>query len=146
MAGIRYLLIVGLCVLFSVAKASENGEEYQFRGVHFLASYCDCDPDALCDVEGLAQAMHDAVEKCGATILKSSEWIFPPNGLTMVILLSESHASIHTYPEHGACFVDLFTCGDKCSSEKFDQELRAYLKPKRVDQRKLIREEGISNS
>jgi S-adenosylmethionine/arginine decarboxylase-like enzyme len=64
--------------------------------------------------------------------------------LTMVFLLSESHASIHTYPEHGACFVDLFTCGNKCSGEKFDQALREYLKPAHVTARVLIRDEGIA--
>ena len=106
-------------------------------------SYCDCDQEALSDVQALAAAMNNAVEQCGATILEKSSYVFPPSGLTMVFLLSESHASIHTYPEHGACFVDLFTCGEKCSSEKFDTAMRAYLKPKNVTQRTLIRNENI---
>jgi S-adenosylmethionine decarboxylase len=133
------------CLFVSTAFTVENVEQapYLFRGVHFLVSYCDCDMEALSDVEGLAAAMNDAVEQCGATILEKSSWVFPPNGLTMVFLLSESHASIHTYPEHGACFVDLFTCGEKCSSEKFDAAMRAYLKPKAVNQRTLIRNEQI---
>jgi S-adenosylmethionine decarboxylase proenzyme len=130
----------------TTALVADSHEEssYQFRGIHFLASYCDCDIAALSDVESLAAAMSNAVEKCGATVLEKSSWVFPPNGLTMVFLLSESHASIHTYPEHGACFVDLFTCGDKCSAEKFDEAMRAYLKPQTVNQRTLIRDEGIS--
>ena len=63
----------------------------------------------------------------------------------MVILLSESHASIHTYPEFNACFVDLFTCGEKCSSEYFDQALQSYLKPKLVNGRTLIRTHEITD-
>lgn len=132
-------------LLATVILSAENDETipYQFKGVHFLVSYCDCDREALTNVEQLSYAMQNAVEHCGATILKSSRWVFPPHGLTMVFLLSESHASIHTYPEHGACFVDLFTCGDKCSATEFDAVMRAYLKPQKVNQRTLIRHEDV---
>lgn len=128
--------------LITVALAADDSS-YQFKGVHFLASYSDCDMEALANVENLISAMNSAVGECGATILESSHWVFPPSGLTMVFLLSESHASIHTYPEHGACFVDLFTCGDKCSAAKFDAAIREYLKPGVVNKRTLIRDEGI---
>jgi S-adenosylmethionine decarboxylase len=118
--------------------AAEEGV-YAFRGVHLIASYSGCDHRALADVETLREAMHRAVEASGATILDRSEYVFPPDGLTMVFLLSESHASIHTYPEHDACFVDLFTCGNKCSAERFDQFLREYLRPAQVEHKVLVR-------
>lgn len=135
------LFICLFCFFPFAVKAVHEG--YHFQGNHFLVSYCECDMEALSDVDALAAAMQNAVESCGATVLSSSQWVFPPNGLTMVFLLSESHASIHTYPEHGACFVDLFTCGEKCSSEQFDQIMRSYLKPKKVSERMLIRNEGF---
>lgn len=146
MSWVRKTFIL-FCISISTALAAESNSDqtYQFRGVHFLASYCDCDVQALTDVENLVKAMNHAVEKSGATILQTSSWVFPPNGLTMVLLLSESHASIHTYPEYGACFVDLFTCGEKCSAAKFDAEIRDYLKPKTVNQRVLLRDEGIQD-
>jgi S-adenosylmethionine decarboxylase len=115
-------------------------EEFLFRGKHFIASYLDCNPEALADCQELIQVIDQAVHASGATILNQSHYLFPPNGLTIVYLLSESHASLHTYPEHGSCFVDLFTCGDHCSSEKFDQVLREYLQPKTVNARLLIRD------
>ncbi len=142
MNWIRHVMII-VCLFATIALVADENSLYQFKGNHFLASYCECDAQALSDVENLQAAMLNAVQECGATILQSSSWIFPPCGLTMVILLSESHASIHTYPEHGACFVDLFTCGEKCSAEKFDSVMRAYLKPQVVNQRTLIRKEGI---
>lgn len=117
--------------------------EYQFAGKHFLGSYLDCNSEALKDVEGLKTALDAAVQESGATILDSSHFVFPPDGLTIVYLLSESHASLHTYPEHGACFVDLFTCGDHCSAERFDQALRSYLQPKKVNARTFLRNEGV---
>jgi S-adenosylmethionine decarboxylase proenzyme len=140
----RYCIFLLICFAFVVsAYPEEQAETYQFKGTHFLASYSGCDESALTNIEELPQAMLKAVRDCGATILESAEYVFPPDGLTMVILLSESHASIHTYPEHHACFVDLFTCGNKCSFEKFDASLRDYLKPKEVCAKVLSRCQDI---
>lgn len=116
-------------------------EEFAFRGKHFVASYLDCDVQALSDLEKLVSAMDEAVRTSGATILNQTPHIFHPDAITIVYLLSESHASLHTYPEHAACFVDLFTCGDICSSEKFDTALRNYLQPKRVNAHLYLRNE-----
>jgi S-adenosylmethionine decarboxylase len=137
------LPMVFLLYLFASVSLFAHEESYQFKGTHFVASYTECDMDALSDVENLYSAMQEAAKKSGATILQSAHYVFPPNGFTMVILLSESHASIHTYPEHQSCFIDLFTCGDKCSHETFDAYLQSYLKPKSVDKTVLSRGEKI---
>ena len=88
--------------------------------------------------------MEQAVEACGATLLNSARHVFPPDGMTIVMLLSESHASIHTYPEHNSCFVDLFTCGLDCQAEEFDAVLRScnFARP-RATQRLGSRHSGI---
>jgi S-adenosylmethionine decarboxylase len=125
-----------------MAASILSGGEYQFLGKHFIASYSGCNKAALKDVERLEKVMNEAVAQTGATSLNSVKHIFPPDGFTMVILLGESHASIHTYPEHGSCFVDLFTCGDHCNSEMFDKYLREYLQPTTVNQKIFIRHEG----
>jgi len=116
-----------------------NAHGYEFFGRHLLASYVDCDPAALADHAGLKAAMAAAVEAAGATLLNSIHYSFTPSGMTAVLLLAESHASIHTYPEHQACFVDLFTCGRACSAEKFDAVLRQYLRPASVQRRTMLR-------
>ena len=135
-----------LICLFSIICLQATETEYQFKGNHFLASYMKCDHDALIDLPALREAMLSAAEKSGATVLDSVKYEFTGDGFTMVILLSESHASIHTYPEVDACFVDLFTCGDNCSSENFDDALRAYLKPEKVSSRNLIRAAEIEDA
>jgi S-adenosylmethionine decarboxylase len=119
--------------LMTTQPALSTQEPYQFYGRHFIAQYCDCDHGALCNTQQLAAAMKAATNASGARLLGIADYKFEGNGYTMVLLLSESHASIHTYPEYNACFVDLFTCGQKCSAEKFDAALRQYLKPKRID-------------
>ena len=141
-------LLLSLFVLVSVAAYPVSSEDnvHEFAGKHFLASYLDCDPRALKDVDALIAAMDKAVEASGATILDSNAYRFSPEAVTVVYLLSESHASIHTYPEYGACFIDLFTCGETCTSEKFDQTLREYLKPKQVDARLFLRTDTIQEA
>ncbi len=113
---------------------------HEFFGRHLLASYTHCDHRALRSIPGLRAAVARAVDNCGATRLNSVEHVFPPDGVTIVVLLAESHASIHTYPEHDACFVDLFTCGRACSAERFERTLRSYLRPRSADCRLIIRD------
>lgn len=125
------------------ASVSLTAEDYEFRGKHFIASYLKCDQGALEDENRLMEVMINAVEKSGAQILNYSSHIFPGHGVTMVILLSESHASIHTYPEHGACFVDLFTCGSRCSHVAFDEALKNYLNPEHTCEKVLVRDELV---
>jgi S-adenosylmethionine decarboxylase len=123
-------------------------DPYEFTGVHFFASYCGCQVN-LSDVEKLRNVIKFAVEASNATILGQLEHIFdstdvvPENGYTSVFILSESHASIHTYPKKGSCFVDLFTCGEKCSYIPFDKELRNYLRPLSVSYQVIKRDNGI---
>jgi S-adenosylmethionine decarboxylase len=120
-------------------------DDFEFVGRHMMASYVGCDPDALRDLDALEVAMERAVEACGATLLNSARHVFPPEGLTIVMLLSESHASIHTYPEHNSCFVDLFTCGLDCHAEEFDAVLRSYLRPAEANATTWIRHSGIQH-
>lgn len=107
------------------------GEEtYEFAGVHFIASYIGCQPDRISSPDALRIAMDNAVQASGATILNKVDHVFgPEGGYTSIYLLSESHATIHTYPEVRSCFVDLFTCGTKCSYDAFNKKLEEFLNP-----------------
>ncbi len=119
----------------------KDGQEYDFVGQHLLISYTECDGHALRDLKGLANAMVNAIRASGANLLDSVQHAFTNHGCTMLFLLSESHASIHTYPEYNSCFVDLFTCGSSCSPKNFYLTLQDYLRPKGVHSRILRREE-----
>jgi len=58
-----------------------------------------------------------------------------------LFLLSESHCSIHTYPENNSLFTDLFTCGDVCDYSFYHTEMVNYLKPKSVTSDLIIRDD-----
>ena len=134
-----WLFLLGMIAGSMTPLSASDVEEYQFYGRHLIAQYYDCDYESLSDADRLSEVMKEAAVASGAHLLSWKDHRFEGNGYSMVLLLSESHASVHTYPEHKACFVDLFTCGQKCSAEKFDMVLREYLKPKQIESRILIR-------
>jgi S-adenosylmethionine decarboxylase len=135
----KYLLFLAIGLNLFGTSISEEISTYEFNGNHYIASYLDCDHDALVNLHSLKEEFLQAVNASGATILDSVDYIFPPDGFTMVVLLSESHASIHTYPEHNACFIDLFTCGTSCDASRFEAYLKSVLKPQKVEFKHLIR-------
>ena len=116
-----------LSLLFAFQLTAENA--YELKGNHFLATYRDCDVSAINDANKIEAVMEEAIRKTGATFVPPSRRLdFHPQGVTILFLLTESHASIHTYPEHQACFVDLFTCGDHTDWKPFYEELKNYFK------------------
>lgn len=130
-------------VVFFILTSVLFAEDFAFEGTHFIASYTGCDKEALANIIELEHVFYEAVRSSGATVLGSASHVFPPDGMTLIILLSESHASIHTYPEHDSCFVDLFTCGNRCSFEAFDRALKSYLQPESAESRILLRGQEI---
>lgn len=68
--------------------------------------------NVLDDVQFLKYVLDEICNYYNLTIVSKSEKKFSPHGATLVYLLSESHLSIHTWPEHGKCCIDMFTCGD----------------------------------
>jgi S-adenosylmethionine decarboxylase proenzyme len=88
-----------------------------FTGRHVLAELDGASPVVLDDELYLRGALESALRECGATVCQVVSKRFSPQGVTVLALLSESHASLHSYPEIGSAFVDVFTCGQKPDPE-----------------------------
>jgi ornithine decarboxylase len=82
-----------------------------FAGRHVLAELDGVSAAALNDADLLREALEGALKQAGATVCDVVSKRFEPHGVTVLALLAESHASVHTYPERGSAFVDVFTCG-----------------------------------
>ncbi len=93
---------------------------------HKILNFIDCKITAVAK-----EQFEEIVRSTGANIIKTVEHHFSPQGLTLLTLLSESHASLHTYPEHKFCYLDIFTCGDMNISA-FERGMREILKPQRI--------------
>jgi S-adenosylmethionine decarboxylase len=66
----------------------------------------------LDDERCLIDLLENAAAASGATVVQTISKKFEPQGVTVICLLSESHISIHTWPEEGKAAVDVYTCGD----------------------------------
>lgn len=83
----------------------------EFAGTHLLVDLWGA--TNLCDVEFIATALKQAAVDAGATILHAHMHHFTPNGgVSGVIVLAESHISIHTWPERNFAAIDIFMCGE----------------------------------
>jgi S-adenosylmethionine decarboxylase len=83
-----------------------------------LVELHDCDKEALNDLVFLREAMLTAAIDCGAVVLGDSFHRFSPQGVSGVVIIAESHLSVHTWPEYGYAAVDIFTCGTSVQPEK----------------------------
>lgn len=115
----------------------------EFTGWHVLAEFGGVDTDLCDDLERLESALRESLIAAGVTICDVVHKKFEPQGVTVLALLSESHASIHTYPESGEIFVDVFTCGSiGAGATKAVDLLRDALSPKDVRMQVIQRGHG----
>jgi len=81
-------------------------------GDHYLVDLHGCDASVIGKVEPTQEALLSAAERCGSTIIKYFFHQFSPMGVSGVILIAESHFSVHTWPENNFVAVDIYTSGD----------------------------------
>ena len=79
-------------------------------GEHFIFDLSDCNHEILMDGELAYSLFAQAVHESGLTVVDEGFYKFSPHGFTCFLLLAESHASLHAWPEHNYCAIDLFTC------------------------------------
>ncbi|NLW16626.1 MAG: S-adenosylmethionine decarboxylase proenzyme [Firmicutes bacterium] len=82
-------------------------------GRHILAEIYGCPADILNDVQLVEKIMVNAALEAGAEIREVVFHKFSPQGVSGVVVISESHLAIHSWPELGYAAVDVFTCGDR---------------------------------
>jgi S-adenosylmethionine decarboxylase len=90
---------------------------FAFSGRHAIAELEGVAAALLDDERMLREVLTSALTRAGATVLEVTSQQFAPQGVTVLALLSESHASLHTYPEIGSAFMDVFTCGNRADPE-----------------------------
>lgn len=119
----------------------------QTFGRHLLMEYQGCDRAILDDPERLEGLMRAAASAAHATVVAAVFHAFSPCGTSGVLVLQESHLSIHTWPEYGYAAMDFYTCGE-CDPFAGHLVLCEGLQPERheimdVDRGSLIGPQGL---
>ncbi len=104
---------------------------------------CDlsgCCGELLEDVARLEQTLSDCATLGGATVVSTHFHRFSPQGASGVVILAESHATIHTWPEIGYAAIDVFTCGTPEIARNVAKHICAALKPTQVVSHEFTRQ------
>lgn len=92
-------------------------------GIHCVLELYDCPAERLNNSALIEDALREAAIQAESTLLGEVSHQFTPQGVTALVLLAESHISIHTWPESGYAAVDVFTCGEHTKPQKACQYL-----------------------
>jgi len=84
----------------------------QALGSHLLLELKDCNTKLLNNQKKLEEILVTAAKIAKATVIESRFHKFNPFGISGVVLIAESHLTIHSWPEYDYAAVDIFTCGD----------------------------------
>jgi S-adenosylmethionine decarboxylase len=95
----------------------KGGSSLYALGRHLLVELHGCHPDLLKKVDVVKDILVGAARACGATIVDVTFHEFNPFGVSGVVVIAESHLSIHTWPEYRYAAVDIFTCGEVIKPE-----------------------------
>ena len=82
-------------------------------GRHVISELWECDEEKLNDMEYIEKVFVNAALECGAEVREVAFHKFAPQGVSGVVIISESHLTIHSFPEHGYASIDVYTCGNR---------------------------------
>ncbi|MDD5032622.1 MAG: adenosylmethionine decarboxylase [Candidatus Pacebacteria bacterium] len=112
-------------------ESSTEPENGGYAGRHILSEFWGV--KNIDSAEFVESVLRKAVEASGATLLNLCVHKFNPQGISGLVLISESHISIHTWPEYGYMAVDVFTCGQTVKSFSVLSVLKEAFTPERVE-------------
>ncbi|GGB62570.1 adenosylmethionine decarboxylase [Virgibacillus dakarensis] len=108
-------------------------------GHHIVSDLWGCNVRKLINKTYLENELVSAAEKSGATVCGVFFHEFSPQGISGVVILAESHLSVHSFPEHGYASIDIYTCGRHVQPELAIQYLYSSLEAKYNNCRELVR-------
>lgn len=102
-------------------------------GTHFLIELFECERETIAQADSVLSAALEACSSAHATVISHQSHQFEPHGATALILLAESHLSIHTWPEKGYAAADFFSCGADMKTDAAARMLKARFKSNRTE-------------
>jgi S-adenosylmethionine decarboxylase len=110
--------------------------------VLYSADLSGCEALQTMAPEDLIAAFITAMERAGATVVQASSHAYPGAGLTSVLILRESHAVLHTWPETGTVNIDIFSCSTRLNGRNAVDEISRRLGARHVSVQEIPRADG----
>lgn len=95
-------------------------------GTELRLDLAGCDPRRLDEMDHVERVVMTACERLRVEVVRTARHHFAPQGVSVVAILAESHLAVHTWPEHRAATVDVFTCGSVDPVEVVGLFVRAF--------------------
>jgi S-adenosylmethionine decarboxylase proenzyme len=108
-------------------------------GRQILVEFYDCDSDKINDVNFIESSILAATRSSGATIISHDFHKFSPHGVSGVVVIAESHVSIHSWPEYNYAAVDIFTCGETIDPWVIQERLKENFESKNISSMEMKR-------
>jgi len=112
------------------------------RPILFSVDFANCEALDTFDATAITAAFAEALRAAGATIVEQVSHAFPGAGLTCVLVLKESHAVLHTWPETGTVNIDIFSCTTRLRSRAAIDELARVFAAGQVTVQEVPRADG----
>ncbi len=87
-------------------------------GFHYIVEASGCDQEVIGDAEKMREILTQAAKEGNMEIKTSYFYKFTPTGISGIVIVAESHISIHTWPENQYVALDVYVCGSKSKPEK----------------------------
>jgi S-adenosylmethionine decarboxylase len=117
----------------------------QDRPVLYSVDLGECEALAALEPKDIASCFASALGRAGATVVQAVSHVYPGAGLTCVLVLRESHATIHTWPETGTVNIDIFSCSSRLQGRAAIDELSRYFAARRISVQEIARVDGHSS-
>lgn len=118
---------------FEIAPMRLRQDDRRSLGTHLLVELYGCNPERLKYVPDVEQTLVHAAHQSNAHIVGHFFHEFQPHGVSGVVVIEESHYTIHTWPEERYAAVDLFFCSESVEADRAIQILRETFEPDRVE-------------
>src|SRR2546423_1673602 len=104
---------------------------------HYVAQAWGINAKLLNNKTKLLRISQKIAKDLNLNVVKSFVHRFEPHGLSMVLVISESHLAIHTWPELKYMNIDVLSCSPRSKLEKLEGSLEKEFKPTKIDSKKI---------
>ena len=122
-------------------ETGDTVEDY-IVGKHVYGNLYGISREVALDHDFLVETMKKAAELSNATIIEVRSWVIPgkKGGVSVIVLVDESHLALHTWSEYSYATLDVYTCGEHTEPLKGFQYVVERLKPKKYTMHYVVRE------